>query len=123
MSEVELKPCPFCGKEAAIFEYPREGYFTIRCTGRMKCIAGHAWFPPYRGEEAAVKAWNNRVTLSENKIEKLLNIAKKMEAESLEEHHYTLSNRYSIREDGLSVGAIKRFVREIRETIEEKDED
>ena len=72
-SEKELQPCPFCGNGAAISGGERDGFY-VTCLGPdCFCVLGEAYdsqcmpdhsFPT---EEAAVKAWNKRVTISYEK--------------------------------------------------------
>ena len=54
----ELKPCPFCGKEARIESIdiePSHSYF-IRCTKKC-CEQTNA----YKDKLSAIEAWNKRV--------------------------------------------------------------
>lgn len=52
MSEIKLKPCPFCGGKAESFQ-DYMGWFVVQC----KCGIGTLH---YSTLEAAVKAWNRR---------------------------------------------------------------
>lgn len=52
----ELKPCPFCGGEAEVFE--DDGAFGVRCSNSI-CI-GNDFKPMYDDEHYASKAWNRR---------------------------------------------------------------
>lgn len=54
MSE-ELKPCPFCGGEANLYKYAKNGKFLVRCE---YCGVETIYFGT---EEIAIKAWNRRV--------------------------------------------------------------
>lgn len=55
MSETkELKPCPFCGSRADVFQ-TLNGYHCVQC---VVCGCGTL---NTRNEEIAVKAWNRRV--------------------------------------------------------------
>ena len=61
----ELKPCPFCGGEAKIFENGEERkskyYFVdvlckdMNCRGCSSCLE-------YRNKQEAIEAWNRRAT-------------------------------------------------------------
>ena len=60
--EIELKPCPFCGGEAAFGECVRlkpVTYF-VNCT---ECLASTNQLAPCHGlpKEEAAKDWNRRV--------------------------------------------------------------
>ena len=50
----ELKPCPFCGSEAELFEAP--GVYFVECSN-PKCNYPTNWDT----KEEAVTAWNTRV--------------------------------------------------------------
>ena len=52
MSEIKLKPCPFCGGEAKIVK----SYYTIWA----KCICCGAKSRCEENEEKAAEAWNRR---------------------------------------------------------------
>lgn len=66
MSERELKPCPFCGGEAAFdrISAPQSELLGMRiyCTA---CGAGLRTKQGYDPTDAAVQAWNTRVHDSE----------------------------------------------------------
>lgn len=51
---VELKPCPFCGGKAKIFQDDRFCFFKVRC---VKCYAESSYI---EDKNLAVKAWNRR---------------------------------------------------------------
>lgn len=53
-----LKPCPFCGGEAEIFEY--DGNFGV-CCENAACI-GNDLEARYSSEYYAIKGWNRRAT-------------------------------------------------------------
>lgn len=53
MSEIKLKPCPFCGGEAELFR-DYMGWYVIECTA---CGNGTLHFAKSDG---AVNAWNRR---------------------------------------------------------------
>lgn len=54
---VELKPCPFCGGKAEIFE--DEESYGVHCTNYW-CI-GHDFEASYADEHYASAAWNRRI--------------------------------------------------------------
>lgn len=56
----ELKPCPFCGGEAAIREYSNgfNIWFRVRCDS---CGVAQDGIRNGYGKEQAVEAWNRRV--------------------------------------------------------------
>ena len=60
MSEIKLKPCPFCGGEAHIdcFTGLDRPYFPV-CNNEM-CIAGDT-IVTFSTENEAAEAWNRRV--------------------------------------------------------------
>lgn len=51
----ELKPCPFCGREARIWQ--GFDYYRVACESQYEC-AGQVG--PYDTEEEAINAWNRR---------------------------------------------------------------
>lgn len=56
MSE-ELKPCPFCGGEAAIYEPITTRFWFVRCSNGDTCST----CGPDRGTRSeAIEAWNTR---------------------------------------------------------------
>lgn len=55
MSEIKLKPCPFCGGKAEIIQHPN-GKTTISC-GKGGCMANISWCPSIA---SAVECWNRR---------------------------------------------------------------
>lgn len=64
MSEIELKPCPFCGGEAEMIS---EYFYSMGTNAsQVRCKVCHSWGSPSkaRGVEkqvaAAAKAWNTR---------------------------------------------------------------
>ena len=59
MAEIRLKPCPFCGGEAALINTMAFGKSckSVRC---IKCKATVKNFAGNMQEERAVEAWNRR---------------------------------------------------------------
>ena len=59
MSEIKLKPCPFCGGEAALqtaqFGAEKESRYRIKCT---KCPVEIGW--DYYSIEGCTVIWNRR---------------------------------------------------------------
>lgn len=55
----KIKPCPFCGSKAEMFEFNSEfGTISVRCTNEECDITmGKAFFT----EEETIKHWNRRV--------------------------------------------------------------
>lgn len=61
MSDIELKPFPFCGGEAKVEK--RNGGFQVRCKqcgARGKYVVGN-WYNMIKRTEA-IDAWNRRVS-------------------------------------------------------------
>ena len=61
----KLKPCPFCGGEALLNEFPvRKGYeASIQCDGGGYCFALMTTITydfPDQAREAVIAAWNRR---------------------------------------------------------------
>ena len=52
-----LKPCPFCGGEAVLYDYEPDGGDTQFMVGCRKCHSGGGWFAT---ATSAIKAWNRR---------------------------------------------------------------
>ena len=65
----ELKPCPFCGHEAVIYQIPEDSkinrlywnVWIVGCDGEIVC-PGHVWktAPIYVTKESAIEHWNKR---------------------------------------------------------------
>lgn len=60
MSDIELKPCPFCGSKAVAFSYITEG--AVRCGGCHAAITRGHKHASETGYEEAIAAWNTRAT-------------------------------------------------------------
>lgn len=52
--EIELKPCPFCGGEAHVYQ-DYTGHYTVQCD---KCGIGTL---SYNNKKTAKRQWNRRV--------------------------------------------------------------
>lgn len=59
MSEIKLKPCPFCGGKAELFQ-DYMGWYVIECTA---CGNGTLHFA---NSDGAVNAWNRRADTNEH---------------------------------------------------------
>lgn len=68
MSETKLKPCPFCGGEAAIYadKFDKVTVWCERCGVKMGieledgCVLVNGWQATFETIEDAIKAWNER---------------------------------------------------------------
>lgn len=62
MSEIELKPCPFCGGEAVIHVSDGVAVICRECGAASKCLVdGHLQGKPDgRAIKSVIKAWNTR---------------------------------------------------------------
>ena len=54
MSEIKLKPCPFCGCEARLTQYFPGRNYSVQCS-----VCGAATLH-YMNEADAARAWNRR---------------------------------------------------------------
>ena len=64
MSEIKLKPCPFCGGEATVFVSDEGGVFVIciDCQTRTKKLADTLQYSkPTNAVKEVIEAWNRRV--------------------------------------------------------------
>ena len=50
---MELKPCPFCGGEARLYQ-SYDGFWVVQCIG---CACGTLFF---KDKEFAIERWNRR---------------------------------------------------------------
>ena len=58
MSEIKLKPCPFCGGEAQVMRFPRcDRKYVVIC-GNELCYASIGNYSVTK--EEAIQAWNTR---------------------------------------------------------------
>lgn len=62
MSELELKPCPFCGGRGKLYKV-WSGY-SVKCCGDERCHLQAVPFPAYTTKERAIEAWNRRAQRS-----------------------------------------------------------
>lgn len=58
MSNIELKPCPFCGGEAKIIDSIPVGVKAVECCNWSCSIYVRTWW--LETEEEAAEAWNRR---------------------------------------------------------------
>lgn len=58
MTTPDLLPCPFCGSEARVWDYPTRGY-EVECVKQDCPVEPHIW---NETQEGAAKAWNTRAT-------------------------------------------------------------
>lgn len=56
----ELKPCPFCGEQAEVYETPSNGYTIVARHDDCCCFSNLMWGRGYETEEEAIEAWNRR---------------------------------------------------------------
>lgn len=70
MSEIELKPCPFCGSEGVICNRFEDVYY-------VECLSCSAKVESYNGLEDAVAGWNTRAIDRDD----LLKVADELENE------------------------------------------
>ena len=63
MSEEELKPCPQCGDLPRIWNYERDGYWSVRCIGfkRRHKYVDHCFEAVGDTKSDAISAWNKRI--------------------------------------------------------------
>ena len=57
MCDKELLPCPFCGGEAELFDYPEMKAYCVAC---LECGVETLI---YSSKEKAIKAWNTRINI------------------------------------------------------------
>lgn len=55
----QLKPCPFCGKKAAVVKFAVQGYFVAGCSNAVGCGVNPMTLPRETPEEA-MEIWNSR---------------------------------------------------------------
>lgn len=91
MSEIELKPCPFCGGEAVIHVSDGVAVICRECGAASKCLVdGHLQGKPDgRAIKSVIKAWNTRKPMEriverlENKMDHSFNQRRKAFAEAV----------------------------------------
>ena len=108
MSEVKLKPCPFCGGDAGVFQW------TVTTTAHVRCKSCSVQQNDYVSKEIAVAAWNNRpleTTLETKNAELKAKIAK---LDSV----YALAERYTNSEAAALIRELSRENDEL--TVENK---
>lgn len=63
MSNIKLKPCPFCGGEAEIMSFTDDNgeYFAVVCKNdNCRCGEDYLWTETVN-RQTAIDAWNRRV--------------------------------------------------------------
>lgn len=83
---MELKPCPFCGKQPVVFLSVFSESYRIRCDGKSGCGVETA---PYGAKEKAIKAWNKRTDLVPLEVWKQTAWERDIAIGQLEEHGIT----------------------------------
>lgn len=62
MAETELKPCPFCGCAAYLWNMADSEIYVVGCNGVSTCPGNIGKMAPiYYTKELAIKYWNRRV--------------------------------------------------------------
>lgn len=65
MTDVEIKPCPFCGSKVKLFDNKKdftaeETSYGIRCTNR-RCGMYITFYPRRTSKKRLIAAWNDRI--------------------------------------------------------------
>ncbi|MEA2037283.1 MAG: Lar family restriction alleviation protein [Nanoarchaeota archaeon] len=81
---MKLKPCPFCGGKAEVMEKTDDDHVWCKIVSCYSCWAKTGLFDK---REDAIKAWNTRPKLSE---EKVYGVILKKVKEQEEKYRYTL---------------------------------
>ena len=70
MSEVKLKPCPFCGRKVNLEEERNISIpgWKINCEHEDWCYLCDVWYDEYDTAEDCIQAWNTRYTENPSKI-------------------------------------------------------
>lgn len=88
MSDIKLKPCPFCGGEATIMQLD-SGHYVIGCDDDYMCLANinHKTMI-FSSEEVAISHWNTRKPMDRivEQLEEELNLADKEKERCLREN-------------------------------------
>ncbi len=68
MSDIELKPCPFCGSEAVIVRSWAYKFYSVSCNNEKDCMGDNmeqdeqgGFACEYTSPSQAAKAWNTRL--------------------------------------------------------------
>ena len=71
--KIELKPCPFCGRKAAIAQDNYDKYMVMCSCGVMigveledGCELVDGWRATFETKDKAVEAWNGRIDHERN---------------------------------------------------------
>ena len=94
----DLRPCPFCGGEATVIEFPNSLWdkFAPVCENH-KCVAFYIGYSDeglYNTEEKAIEAWNTRTDVSETNVGKIRAKAIDEVAEKIKEHMQIVGTTY-----------------------------
>ena len=62
MRLIELKPCPFCGREMFLEQRKKDKMYYLNGWHKWNCIMNYTKLPSYNIPEVAAKEWNRRVS-------------------------------------------------------------
>ena len=114
MSEIKLKPCPFCGGKAIIARYI-DAYSLVVCE---KCGAESRMVEiseKYCSDEKAAEAWNRRV---DNVTEAIREFAEKLKA-LVNHKNYMLADIHNSKDFGMFTLGFEQAVDEVVKEMEE----
>ena len=63
MTDIKLKPCPFCGKKPIMCNN-KNGFYFVTCPN-YGCVIGYNNYLWFETEEKAAAAWNTRAESEE----------------------------------------------------------
>lgn len=108
MSEIELKPCPFCGGEAVIHVSDGVAVICRECGAASKCLVdGHLQGKPDgRAIKSVIKAWNTRKPME--RIAEQLEVLREKEYDDSDEES-DLTDPDDIYDEGRSQGRYEAF--------------
>lgn len=104
MSEIKLKPCPFCGGEAKINRMPHLWEYSVQCND-VDCIV-HPETEGYEKREEAIEAWNTRKPME--RIAEQLEVLREKEYDDSDEES-DLTDPDDIYDEGRSQGRYEAF--------------